>query len=86
VLECAVTSNSWQRSPGAARDGVAHFHAAYGEYEISVEVESGTIHGEFPPRALKLVLERAALHRQELIENWQLARQGQPLRRIAPLE
>ncbi len=66
--------------------GVAHFHAVYGEHEISVELESGTIHGEFPPRALRLVLEWANLHKQELIENWQLARQGQPLKRIAPLE
>jgi hypothetical protein len=66
--------------------GVAHFHAVYGEYEISVEVESGKIHGQFPARALRLVLEWASLHREELIENWQLARQGQPLRRIAPLE
>jgi hypothetical protein len=66
--------------------GVAHFHAVYGEYEISVEVESGKIHGQFPARALRLVLEWANLHKEELIENWQLARQGQPLRRIAPLE
>ena len=36
---------------------VAHFHAAYGEYEISVEVESGEFHGHFPPRALRFVLE-----------------------------
>ena len=34
--------------------GVAHFHAVYGEHEISVEIESGTIHGEFPARALRL--------------------------------
>ena len=66
--------------------GVPHFHAVYGEHEISVEVESGTVHGEFPVRARRLVLEWAILHRQELIENWQLARQGQPLNRIAPLE
>jgi hypothetical protein len=66
--------------------GVAHFHAIYGEHEISVEVESGKIHGEFPARALRLVLEWANLHKEELIENWQLARQGQPLRGIAPLE
>jgi Domain of unknown function (DUF4160) len=66
--------------------GFAHFHAVYGEHEISVEIESGTIHGEFPARALRLVLEWANLHRQELIENWQLAKQGQPLKRIAPLE
>jgi len=66
--------------------GVAHFHAVYGGHEISVEMESGTIHGEFPATALRLVLEWANLHKQELIENWQLARQGQPLKRIAPLE
>ena len=66
--------------------GVAHFHAVYGEHEISVELESGSIHGEFPARALRLVLEWANLHKQELIENWELARQGQPLKRIAPLE
>jgi hypothetical protein len=51
-----------------------------------VEVETGTIHGKFPPRALKLVLEWMTLHKAELLDNWQLARQGQPLKRIAPLE
>ena len=66
--------------------GVAHFHAVYGEHEISVEIESGNIHGEFPARALRLVLEWANLHKQELIENWQIAKQGQPLKRVAPLE
>ena len=66
--------------------GVAHFQAVYGEHEISVEVDTGVIHGEFPARALKLVLEWTSVHKQELLENWQLARQGQPLKRIAPLE
>jgi hypothetical protein len=33
--------------------GVPHFHAVYGEHEISVEIETGSIHGEFPPRALE---------------------------------
>lgn len=66
--------------------GVPHFHAVYGEHEISVEIETATIHGDFPPRALKLVLEWTNLHKPELLENWQLARQGQPLKRIAPLE
>lgn len=66
--------------------GVPHFHAVYGEHEISVEVESGAIHGQFPPRALKLVVEWKDLHKPELLDNWQLAKQGQPLKRIAPLE
>ena len=66
--------------------GVAHVHAVYGEHEISVEVETGTVHGHFPPRALKLVLEWMSLHTAELLENWQLAKQGEPLKRMAPLE
>jgi hypothetical protein len=66
--------------------GVPHFHAVYGEYEVTVEVETAAVHGEFPPRALRLVLEWAALHKSELLEDWRLARQGQPLERIAPLE
>jgi hypothetical protein len=45
--------------------GVPHFHAVYGDHEISVEVESGRVHGQFPARAQRLVLEWAALHRGE---------------------
>ena len=66
--------------------GVPHFHAVYGEFEITVEVETGAVHGEFPNRALRLVLEWAQLHKPELLDDWQRARQGQPLKRIAPLE
>ena len=66
--------------------GVAHFHAVYGEHEISVEVETGRVHGQCSPRALKLVLEWGELHKSELVANWELAKQGQPLNRIAPLE
>ena len=66
--------------------GVPHFHAVYGEHEISVEIDTGAIHGDFPPRALRLVLEWANLHRHELLEDWEFARLGRPLKRIAPLE
>ena len=31
-----------------------HFHARYGDYEITVEVESGIVNGTFPPRALAM--------------------------------
>jgi hypothetical protein len=49
-----------------------HFHAIYGEYEITVEIESGVINGRFPRRALRLVLEWLELNKDELLENWQL--------------
>lgn len=66
--------------------GVPHFHAVYGEHEISVEIESRRVHGSFPRRALRLVLEWTELHEAELLENWRRARRAQPLEPIAPLE
>ena len=63
-----------------------HFHAEYGEYKISVEIESGVVEGRFPRRALRAVLEWHELHRDELLEDWRLAEAHQPLRKIAPLE
>jgi hypothetical protein len=66
--------------------GPPHFHASYGEFKITVDIESGEVRGNFPVRAQRLVLEWTSLHKDELVENWNLARQRQPLRRIAPLE
>jgi hypothetical protein len=42
--------------------------------------------GELPRRAHALVLEWAALHRDELAGDWMLARSGHALAPIAPLE
>ncbi|MCF7939152.1 MAG: DUF2442 domain-containing protein [Spirochaetales bacterium] len=28
-----------------------HFHAVYGEYQITVEIETGVVHGDFPKQA-----------------------------------
>ena len=33
-----------------------HFHAMYGDYEMTVEIESGVINGQFPKRELTHVL------------------------------
>jgi hypothetical protein len=64
-----------------------HFHVRYAEQKAIVGIESPTLlEGELSPRALGLVMEWAAAHRQELLEDWNLARQQQPLKRIAPLE
>jgi hypothetical protein len=64
----------------------SHFHAKYGEYEITVDIESGAVKGHFPRRALRHVLEWYEIHRDELNADWELARQRRPLNRIAPLE
>jgi hypothetical protein len=65
----------------------AHFHAEYGEYEALVEIETlAILRGDLPRRAMALVLEWAALHRQELRTDWERARRGTPLESIAPLD
>ena len=63
-----------------------HFHAEYGDYEITVEIENGIVEGKFPKRALKAVLEWADLHRADLLADWDLARLEHPLNPIEPLE
>ncbi len=63
-----------------------HFHAEYGEFEITVEIETGVIEGKFPRRALAAVMDWYLLHRNELSENWTLARAEKPLYSIPPLE
>jgi len=63
-----------------------HFHAVYGEFEITVGIETGVVQGEFPKRALRHVLEWADLHADELLRDWELARERRPLKEIAPLE
>ncbi len=63
-----------------------HFHATYGEYEVTVDIETGVVHGRFPKRALRLILEWLDLHKGDLMENWQRARERRPLQDIEPLE
>jgi len=46
----------------------------------------GHVTGSFPPRALRLVAEWRLLHKEELLENWNRAREHRPLITIAPLE
>jgi hypothetical protein len=63
-----------------------HFHAKYGEYEITVDILTGIVAGKFPKRALRHVLEWYELHRNELIENWTLCQKNEAPKAIEPLE
>jgi len=63
-----------------------HFHARYGEYKAAIEI--GTLRildGSLPPRALGLVVEWASQHEEELMNNWNKARNSRPLAKISPL-
>jgi hypothetical protein len=63
-----------------------HFHAEYGEYRVTVEIHAGVIQGRFPRRALRSLLEWYELYRDDLLEDWELAEQHEPLNPIPPLE
>ncbi|MBE9088752.1 MAG: DUF4160 domain-containing protein [Microcystis sp. M015S2] len=65
----------------------AHFHVRYNQQKAIIDIKNLTIlQGQLSPRILGLVIEWAAIHQQELKENWQLARLNEPLRPILPLE
>ena len=63
-----------------------HFHAEYGEYEITIDIETGVVNGRFPRRALTAVLEWYVLHQAELMANWEAAMHRKPLSKIEPLD
>jgi hypothetical protein len=64
-----------------------HFHARYAGQRALVAIESlALLEGHLSPRVLGLVVEWAAFHRAELVEDWNLARAEAGLKPIAPLE
>lgn len=63
-----------------------HFHAKYGEYEITVDILTGVVQGTFPRRALRHVIDWYELHKDELMEDWELCRLSQIPKPIQPLE
>ena len=63
-----------------------HFHIVYGDYKAIMSIEDEIVEGFMPKRALKLVFEWLELHKQELIENWELAQNGELPNKIEPLK
>ncbi len=64
----------------------AHFHAEYNGSRILVDIIKGRVlRGSFPSRQLKFVLAWCEIHRDELMQNWELAKDDKPLMKIAPL-
>lgn len=62
-----------------------HFHARYAGQAASVDFAGALIAGSLPRRALVLVTEWAALHKDELAANWERARRAEPLESIDAL-
>lgn len=64
-----------------------HFHVRYADQKAVVSIETLNIkEGQLSPRVLGLVMEWASMHRIQLTENWNLARDHEPLKQIEPLE
>ena len=64
-----------------------HFHAVYGEHELLVSISPiAILQGQAPGRVRSMVLEWAALHQQELLENWNRCRRAESPASIEPLE
>ena len=63
-----------------------HFHARHADGSAKVQIDPiEVIDSSLRRRDLRLVLAWAELHREELLENWRLARAGETLNEIEPL-
>lgn len=70
-----------------APHGEAHFHAYYqGEAAVFSIETAELIAGNLPKRQLRLVMAWAELHREELLEDWQLVNSGCEPKSIQPLQ
>jgi hypothetical protein len=62
-----------------------HFHARYAEHTAQVLFDGSILSGSLPTRARALVAEWARLHADELVANWERAKERQRLVKIDPL-
>jgi len=64
-----------------------HIHIEYQDYMAVVEIPSSNlIAGNFPPDKLKLVAAWIEIHKDELMADWKLAIEGQPIFKIEALK
>ena len=64
-----------------------HFHARYSEESVVIKIETlNILEGQISARALGLIMEWASQHKEELLEDWNLARNNQPPKKITPLK
>ena len=63
-----------------------HFHAEYNGQKVIVDILRGcVIKGGLPSKQLKLILAWCVIHQDELMQNWELSKDGKPLNAINPL-
>jgi len=63
-----------------------HFHVLYNEYDAEIEINNLTVlNGKLPARVLGIAMEWAELHKEELMDNWNLLQSGKKYNKIQPL-
>ncbi len=64
-----------------------HFHAIYAGSEAEFGIDPlAVLRGRFPRRALGMVLEWAATHQHELLDNWERLHNDEAPQQIDPLD
>ena len=62
-----------------------HFHAYYQGKNAVFDMDGNLIEGEMPKAQMKLIAAWAEIHKSELLANWDLAMNEEPLYKIEPL-
>ena len=64
-----------------------HLHAEYASGKVLLDFRGNILRGDLGSRAaLRIVREWIDMHAADLMENWELARSGKDLKKIAPLD
>jgi hypothetical protein len=64
-----------------------HIHVKYGEFRAGISIDNGDIlFGSLPKSKMKLIQAWIEIHKKELLDNWQLATDGQKPFKIKPLQ
>lgn len=64
-----------------------HFHVEYAGNKALIDIQNAVVlRGALPNSQLKLVLGWCVLRQAELMDDWELAKRGQPLSKIKPLK
>jgi hypothetical protein len=64
-----------------------HIHVEYGEFNAVISIPNGDkIAGEFPKDKFKLVQAWVEIHKEELMADWKLELEGEPVFKIDALK
>ncbi len=69
------------------RHHLPHIHVKYAEFTAVIEIQTLQIlQGDLPANKMRLLLAWMEIHKDELMANWELAKNGETLFKIEPLK